>query len=48
MSFSNDDKRNTCESFSTAKRKVLLLHKGAVTDHGLIRQSTLSEGQLSF
>jgi hypothetical protein len=35
MPFPNDDQRNTQESLSKAKRKVLLLQKGATTDHSL-------------
>jgi hypothetical protein len=36
MPFPNDDQRNTRESLSKAKRKALLLQKGAATDHSLI------------
>jgi hypothetical protein len=33
MPFRNSDQRNMQESLSKAKRKVLLLQKGAATDH---------------
>jgi hypothetical protein len=37
--FPNNDQRNTRESLSKAKRKVLLLQKGAATDHSLIEHT---------
>jgi hypothetical protein len=39
--FPNGDQRNTQELFSKAKRKVLLLQKGAATDHSLIGRTHL-------
>jgi hypothetical protein len=36
MLFPNSDQRNMWDSFSKAKRKVLLLQKGAATDYSLI------------
>jgi hypothetical protein len=41
MPFPSSDQRNMRESLSKAKRKVLLLQKGAATDQS-DRQNTLS------
>jgi hypothetical protein len=37
MPVPNTDQRNMRESLSKAKRKVLLLQKGAATDHNIDR-----------
>jgi hypothetical protein len=46
--FPNDDQRNTRESLSKTKRKVLLLQKDAATDHSLIGRTQWAGSQLRF
>jgi hypothetical protein len=48
MPFPSSDQRYMQESLSKAKRKHLLLQKGAATDHSLIGRTYWAGSQLSF